>query len=193
MTEKHGEASCRSLSTVRGLSGHLRRISQQISDPGTSRLGARSCTLWVNFFSPCADCLLSVQGGCRCLCKINKTCNIQTTLCNIVARSRNRCCHGNLPTFPFYCCWRRCSSEQFANVHCCHGDATVGFLYIVVELQKYFILLLIVISIIKGGSNMTETDCGLFTHKLVPVIFEPPCIFLECVRGRTVKFANSSW
>ena len=23
---------------------------------------------------------------------------------------------------------------------------------------------------------MTGTDCGLFTHKSVPVIFEPPCI-----------------
>jgi len=29
---------------------------------------------------------------------------------------------------------------------------------------------------VKGGSNMTGTDCGLFTHKSVPVIFEPPCI-----------------
>jgi hypothetical protein len=29
--------------------------------------------------------------------------------------------------------------------------------------------------IIQGGSNMTGTDCGLFTHKSVPVIFESPC------------------
>ena len=29
---------------------------------------------------------------------------------------------------------------------------------------------------VQGGSNMTGTDCGLFTHKSVPVIFEPPCI-----------------
>jgi len=42
---------------------------------------------------------------------------------------------------------------------------------------------------IQGGSNMTGTDlcvnkphcaaavqCGLFTYKSVPVIFEPPCI-----------------
>jgi hypothetical protein len=28
---------------------------------------------------------------------------------------------------------------------------------------------------IQGGSNMTGTDCGLFTHKSVPVIFESPC------------------
>jgi len=44
------------------------------------------------------------------------------------------------------------------------------------------------IFLIQGGSNMTGTDlcvnkphcaaavqCGLFTHKSVPVIFEPPC------------------
>jgi len=44
------------------------------------------------------------------------------------------------------------------------------------------------ITFIQGGSNMTGTDlyvnkphcaaavhCGLFTHKSVPVIFEPPC------------------
>jgi len=30
--------------------------------------------------------------------------------------------------------------------------------------------------ILQGGSNMTGTDCSLFTHKSVPVIFEPPCI-----------------
>jgi len=30
---------------------------------------------------------------------------------------------------------------------------------------------------LQGGSNMTGTDCGLFTHKSVPVIFEPPCSF----------------
>jgi len=42
--------------------------------------------------------------------------------------------------------------------------------------------------VIQGGSNMTGTDlcvnkphctaaaqCGLFTYKSVPVIFEPPC------------------
>jgi hypothetical protein len=28
---------------------------------------------------------------------------------------------------------------------------------------------------IQGGSNMTGTDCGLFTHKSVLVIFESPC------------------
>jgi hypothetical protein len=28
---------------------------------------------------------------------------------------------------------------------------------------------------IQGGSNMTGADCGLFTHKAVPVIFESPC------------------
>jgi len=34
---------------------------------------------------------------------------------------------------------------------------------------------------IQGGSNMTGTKCGLFTHKSVPVIFEPPCIIHEHV------------
>ena len=28
---------------------------------------------------------------------------------------------------------------------------------------------------LQGGSNMTRTDCGLFTHKSIPVIFELPC------------------
>jgi len=32
---------------------------------------------------------------------------------------------------------------------------------------------------------MTGTDCGLFTHKSVPVIFEPPCI--------SVLISNSEW
>ena len=30
---------------------------------------------------------------------------------------------------------------------------------------------------VQGGSNMTGTNCDLFTHKSVPVIFEPPCTF----------------
>ena len=29
--------------------------------------------------------------------------------------------------------------------------------------------------IVQGGSNVTGTQCGLFTHKSVAVIFEPPC------------------
>ena len=29
---------------------------------------------------------------------------------------------------------------------------------------------------IQGGSNMTGTVTGLFTHKSVPAIFEPPCM-----------------
>jgi hypothetical protein len=29
---------------------------------------------------------------------------------------------------------------------------------------------------LQGGSNMTGTNCDLFTHtQIVPVIFEPPC------------------
>ena len=30
---------------------------------------------------------------------------------------------------------------------------------------------------VQGGSNMTGTNCDLFTHESVPVISEPPCIF----------------
>jgi hypothetical protein len=29
---------------------------------------------------------------------------------------------------------------------------------------------------VQGGSNVTGTNCDLFTHKSVPVIFEAPCI-----------------
>jgi hypothetical protein len=47
---------------------------------------------------------------------------------------------------------------------------------IVFFISKIFCFLQI--SILQGGSNMTGTDCGLFTHKSVPVIFEPPCIFI---------------
>jgi len=28
---------------------------------------------------------------------------------------------------------------------------------------------------VEGGSNMTGTKCGLFTHKSIPVIFETLC------------------
>jgi len=34
---------------------------------------------------------------------------------------------------------------------------------------------------IQGGSNMTGTDVARFTHKSVPVIFEPPCICIDGV------------
>jgi len=37
--------------------------------------------------------------------------------------------------FPF-CCWRRWSCQQYKSVQLCHGNATVGFLFIVVELQN---------------------------------------------------------
>ena len=29
---------------------------------------------------------------------------------------------------------------------------------------------------------MTGTNCNLFTHKLVPVIFEPPCIMEKKIK-----------
>jgi hypothetical protein len=36
---------------------------------------------------------------------------------------------------------------------------------------------------IQGGSNMTGTCCGLFTHKSVPVIFESPCTYIKVLEG----------
>jgi hypothetical protein len=36
-------------------------------------------------------------------------------------------------------------------------------------------IILIGHALVQGGSNMTGTQYGLFTHKSVPVIFESPC------------------
>jgi len=36
----------------------------------------------------------------------------------------------------------------------------------------------VVASLSQGRTAAAQ--CGLFTHKSVPVIFEPPCISLEC-------------
>ena len=44
--------------------------------------------------------------------------------------------------------------------------------------------------IIQGGSNMNGTVTGLFTHKSVPVIFEPPCI---TVAKTWVKLTLWTW
>jgi hypothetical protein len=48
---------------------------------------------------------------------------------------------------------------------------------------------------IQGGSNMTRTDCGLFTHKSVPVIFESPCTSQTNVKWVIFKFLikNYQW
>ena len=62
---------------------------------------------------------------------------------------------------------------------------------------------------IQGGSNMTGTDlcvnklhctaaaqCGLFTHKSVPVIFEPPCTCrasLRLIQPIWCNQASCSW
>ena len=34
---------------------------------------------------------------------------------------------------------------------------------------------------LQGGSNMTGTNCDLFTHKSVPVMFELPCIIRSII------------
>jgi hypothetical protein len=36
---------------------------------------------------------------------------------------------------------------------------------------------------------MTGTDCGLFTHKAVPVIFESPCI-IRMIKSRRMRWAG---
>jgi hypothetical protein len=38
---------------------------------------------------------------------------------------------------------------------------------------------------VQGVSNMTGTDYTLFTHKSVPVIFEPPCMSFVCRKAQT--------
>jgi hypothetical protein len=54
-----------------------------------------------------------------------------------------------------------------------------------------------VIFIIQDGSNVTSTDYTMFTHKSVPVIFEPPCIclpsslfFLQCFLQTPIFFPS---
>jgi len=65
--------------------------------------------------------------------------------CHKMAHSRNYCCHGKINyTFPFYCCWCGYSFQQYKDVQCCHGIATVGYLGIVVELQNTGLLKMIV-------------------------------------------------
>jgi len=47
--------------------------------------------------------------------------------------------------------------------------------------------------ILQGGSNMTGTDVARFTHKSVPVIFEPPCIYsLQVFQLRPLECALHS-
>jgi len=47
------------------------------------------------------------------------------------------------------------------------------------------------LSYIQGGSNMTGTKCGLFTHKSVPVIFEPPGTSICWVAFRWWRLSNT--
>lgn len=35
--------------------------------------------------------------------------------------------------FPFHCCWRRPSCQQYRRVLCCHGNAAINSLYTVVQ------------------------------------------------------------
>jgi hypothetical protein len=50
-------------------------------------------------------------------------------------------------------------------------DTSIIIIIIIIIIR----IIIIIIIIIQGGSNMTGTNCDVFTHKSVPVIFEPPC------------------
>jgi hypothetical protein len=63
-------------------------------------------------------------------------------------------------------CWVPMKGKVFVSENmltCIHVTVAKSFSCLVMELQ--------------GGSNMTGTECSLFTHKSVPVIFESPCTF----------------
>jgi hypothetical protein len=61
----------------------------------------------------------------RCFPKEQGTHNI--TLWNVCVRNN---------TFTFYCCWCKCSCQQYESVKCCHINATVDSLCTGVELQN---------------------------------------------------------
>jgi len=53
-----------------------------------------------------------------------------------------------------------------------------------------YVLCIYVRMYVQGGSNMTGTDCGLFTHKSVPVTFEPPCMYVRIVHACVFTLAR---
>ena len=68
--------------------------------------------------------------------------------------------------------------------------------------REFTTFVLQALTILQGGSNMTGTDlcvnkphcaaavqCGLFTYKSVPVIFEPPCILFRLLSEQTTSTA----
>jgi len=48
----------------------------------------------------------------------------------------------------------------------------------------------VVASLSQGRTAAAQ--CGLFTHKSVPVIFEPPCIWKFCTYYFALQFLHSS-
>jgi len=48
----------------------------------------------------------------------------------------------------------------------------------------------VVASLSQGRTAAAQ--CGLFTHKSVPVIFEPPCNRTEILKKETLNFAAAS-
>ena len=51
----------------------------------------------------------------------------------------------------------------------------------------YFVGNKLCFRLLQGVSNMTGTNCDLFTHKSVPVIFVPPCIFRRVVAAALTR------
>jgi len=61
-----------------------------------------------------------------------------------------------------------------------------------------------VVALLSQGRT-AAAQCGLFTHKSVPVIFEPPCVLnIDCTRSRVTTLSlgplyvweitrNTSW
>jgi hypothetical protein len=52
----------------------------------------------------------------------------------------------------------------------------------VIERKMHVMISLRSLKYIQGGSNMSGTDYTLFTHKSIPVIFEPPCIIPRIIQ-----------
>ena len=69
------------------------------------------------------------------------------------------------------------STNAFVNAPQCYVIRTLLLLFMPTFRMNYLWhnFKFIVYVLIKGCSNMTGTNCDLFTYKSVPVIFEPPC------------------
>jgi hypothetical protein len=88
---------------------------------------------------------------------------------------------------PFYCCWCRCSCQLYKRVHCCHENATMGYLYTLAA--KYFVLLLTIVS------NEYSECVYIFLPKIfrhANLIFSAPCCIVGCVLSVCAMFCALS-